>query len=1849
MYHVPSVASATTHTVRPFGNLWKNIWASALLCLCAHIAAAAPPLKVWNGSVSTNWATAGNWTPAAVPIAGDSVRIPDAPANQPVILTSTLAKAKNVFVLSGASLVINSGAELELASTFDAVAFTNQGTSVNNGTLRIKSGFQGIYAGGSFTNNGTLLLGEATSTPYSFREEGIAMYDMNAGFVNNAAASIVIWRPGNNGILMFATGTSFTNDGAIRIRTNGLNPNTAGTADGIDVRNGSYTNNATGDIVISTISANGLNCRGGGSFTNHGSIKIGNVGLTTSLAVREGISNNGSFDNKATGQITIDTCSNSGILNQGAFYNSGTISIGLTKVNSVGNIGVANLFSFYNYSGATLSIKNAKTGILTGGLGGILTNNAGGIISIGQIVEDGIYQFGLGGTNNSGNLNIGTTGSIGRYAVHNACQFLNQLGAVLTINNTANNAILNTSNTGIDGEVKNAGKITIDNAANAGGAAILNNANCKVENLGCAALIHITSNNVISNSGTMTNEGNIIENASGNSSITDNSGTIQNLNGGIFFVTGINTGFVSTFAGAIWTGCFNTNWASIYNWNDLAVPVASEDVLIPDRSNDPTILGGTAAVAKSVDLRYNATLTLNASSTLTISGSTSTGLYNKGTVENAGLLDINTTGHAGLHNEGTWIPGPFVYQGGLFNNNTGGELRINGTTAEGIYLSNATLNNYSKIKIGNTGNIGNDGIELRSSGLDNKSTGEIAIDGTTGDGIFVFNNGLTNSGKITIGGNSAIGGNGITNAATITNNAGAEIKIDRTTQNGIYNSFASFDNSGLLKIGSTANTGGSGISNQNANFNNYATGEITIDRTLRSGIYNYYRASSIRAINNSGKIYIGKTANIGGPGIENYAAFNNNTDGEITIDRTSNSGISVLNDNDSNTHPAVFSNAGKLTIGGIAGLGDNGIQNRMNFNNNAGGRIWIDRSASDGIFNATGTFDNAGTMTIGGTVAPTGDGMENAATFNNKACGEIILFDNLKNDGTFTNTGLLRMNTALPHTNSATFTNDGIIEYPQGSLIPSVTNNDVIVKAVTGECPVANALDLGAMNSFTVSTTWYKNANLTNAAGTYNQAANAFTATALAEGTTTTLYFTVSDGANGCTRTVSIRLTYEDTTPPTIACPANMTLLTDDDGGADCSVTLTYTANFTDNCDGSGPSVLVSGPASGTSLAVSGTPYTVTRTYTDMAGNTVANNCVFTVTVQDNTKPAFTCPAPNTVLGTTGAANCSVLIPHLVAMVTDAADNCALKTVNPVTQDVPAGIFTGASHAQTIPVTVSVTDNASPANVRSCTIVFTVNDDDYPTISCPSDMTQNTDPDQCTAVVSYATPAFADNCSGPVLQRTDGLSSGAAFPKGLNTVTWKVTDGAGLMATCQFHVVVNDGQLPAISCPGSMTRTNDPGQCGALVTYTPPVVSDNCQLMGLDHLSGGLSGSLFPVGTTTVVWMATDESNNTKTCSFEITVTDAQPPAISCPAQQTRNTDLNVCTAAVAYPDPTVSDNCTAPAPTVSYQLSGATTGSWQAGTGSGSAFNKGITTVTLRATDGAGMTRTCTFRVVVLDAQAPVFTLCPSGQTVFTTSNSCASAAVTYATPTATDNCTPAPTVVLIGGPASGSVFPAGATPVTWRATDGAGRTALCTFSITVTDNTLPLISCGAPVVVSGSGSPCGASVFYPTPTATDNCGIASVFLQSGVVSGSNFPAGTTLSVWRATDVNGLTATCAVQVTVNCPGIGNRAGEAVQERTAAGMRGGTADWDFALAPNPARDVVYITLRLEEQHIPNPDAEAQVLLLDAQGRLLVQQTFSEQSGTLRLETGRPPAGIYWVSVRRATHTLTKKLCIADSE
>ncbi|OAV43789.1 hypothetical protein A3850_004430 [Lewinella sp. 4G2] len=243
------------------------------------------------------------------------------------------------------------------------------------------------------------------------------------------------------------------------------------------------------------------------------------------------------------------------------------------------------------------------------------------------------------------------------------------------------------------------------------------------------------------------------------------------------------------------------------------------------------------------------------------------------------------------------------------------------------------------------------------------------------------------------------------------------------------------------------------------------------------------------------------------------------------------------------------------------------------------------------------------------------------------------------------------------------------------------------------------------------------------------------------------------------------------------------------------------------------------------------------------------------------------------------------------------------------------------------------------------------------------------------------------------------------------------------------------------------------------------------------------------------------------------------PPALVCPANVSVGTDANGCDAVVTYSLPVPESPCpgTLVTPTVLNLASGST-------------FPQGTTTVTLIAVNPAGQSATCNFTVTVTDDEPPSI-LCPPNVNVATVAGQC-QAPATFADPTFSDNC-PGATLSRTAGSASGSSFDKGSNLITYRATDAAGLTKDCSFTVTVTDTEPPQINCPSAVTVDAEPGTCAATVTFPVPVGTDNCSPVTTERIAGPESGGSFPVGTTTVTYRATDIAALTDECSFTVMV--------------------------------------------------------------------------------------------------------------------
>ncbi len=189
-----------------------------------------------------------------------------------------------------------------------------------------------------------------------------------------------------------------------------------------------------------------------------------------------------------------------------------------------------------------------------------------------------------------------------------------------------------------------------------------------------------------------------------------------------------------------------------------------------------------------------------------------------------------------------------------------------------------------------------------------------------------------------------------------------------------------------------------------------------------------------------------------------------------------------------------------------------------------------------------------------------------------------------------------------------------------------------------------------------------------------------------------------------------------------------------------------------------------------------------------------------------------------------------------------------------------------------------------------------------PSINCPDNITISTRNSDCLGIVDLGSLPFTmTGTPAPTLRLsfrqgdnplamlndlsiTPGTSLPTAFVKGTTTVTATASNDVDPDATCQFTVTVIDQTPPLISCPQNISVNADANVCYANLSNAvigTATATDNCDgTVTITHTNYP-AGNNFLVGTTNIIWTATDATGNTATCLQTITVADDQPPVIA--------------------------------------------------------------------------------------------------------------------------------------------------------------------------------------------------------------------------------------------------------------------------------------------------------------------------------------------------------------------------------
>ena len=404
------------------------------------------------------------------------------------------------------------------------------------------------------------------------------------------------------------------------------------------------------------------------------------------------------------------------------------------------------------------------------------------------------------------------------------------------------------------------------------------------------------------------------------------------------------------------------------------------------------------------------------------------------------------------------------------------------------------------------------------------------------------------------------------------------------------------------------------------------------------------------------------------------------------------------------------------------------------------------------------------------------------------------------------------------------------------------------------------------------------------------------------------------------------------------------------------SATGTYsdssTADVTDAVDwASSDSDVATIDATGLAHSLTSGTSTISATQGAVSGDTL-----LTVTNQASS-PVIT-PSPDVTAEATGPSGAAVGYTNPTA--TDAIDG----TVPVICVPASGQTFAIAT------TTVDCTATNSAGNSAHSSFTVTVRDTTPPTITVPASISVSTG-NPAGTTVNYTAATASDLVDGPMAPIC-APASGSTFPVGSTTVSCTATDAHGNTVNASFTVTVTlsstDSRPPTLRVPANITRQAT-GPAGALITYSvsatdptnpPAQITIVCTSSPTSGLS---SGSIFPLGTTTITCNAHDPAgNNAAPKSFTVRVRDTTKPVIS-PTGNVKANATGPAGAIVNYPLPTATDIVDVTVPVICTPAPGST-------------FPIGSTTVTCVATDHAGNTATRRFTVTVLSAAQQISAL---------------------------------------------------------------------------------------------------------------------------------------------------------------------------------------------------------------------------------------------------------------------------------
>jgi hypothetical protein len=458
------------------------------------------------------------------------------------------------------------------------------------------------------------------------------------------------------------------------------------------------------------------------------------------------------------------------------------------------------------------------------------------------------------------------------------------------------------------------------------------------------------------------------------------------------------------------------------------------------------------------------------------------------------------------------------------------------------------------------------------------------------------------------------------------------------------------------------------------------------------------------------------------------------------------------------------------------------------------------------------------------------------------------------------------------------------------------------------------------------------------------------------------------------------------------------------------------------------------------------------------------------ITVADTKPPVLTVPANISVPAQSSAGTA---VPFIVTA-KDTVDTSPIVSCNKVSgATFPAGSVT--------PVTCTATDHSGNSSTAGFTIVVAKADGTAAGANVftafPNDATYEADRSDGRLVTFTVSATKANGTALPTPPCTP--ASGSVFGFGTTTVNCTATNTPAtpssdpLAATRSFRVTVQDTTPPCIDQPAASPRDcklpNLSAPFGSAITYAPTATDAVTATVPVSCTPA--SGTVFPIGKTSVTCRAIDDAGNQGFAIFDVTMTDVNPPALHLADMVVPADDVTgawvtyraadgskILATDVEDAHPTVT--CVPSAlPSLDPNVADETT--W---------FPIGETPMTCEAEDSNHNKTRGAFVVKVVDKTPPTVSLeetapisaeaaGPDGTSIaFTVS------VVDLVDPSLTVACERDNGFGAVTPVQTGAIFPLGDTKVTCRSTDDSGNTGELVFSVLVHDTKAPKLDLPKP-----------------------------------------------------------------------------------------------------------------------------------------------------------------------------------------